>query len=159
MRFLSLPLRYMASGAVVVLLALIQPSLALATAATFTFPISRVDTNPCTGETIPVTGTLHVDVVTNASTSGNFLVHESDKESVTGTALQTGASYVGETEAVFDYTVAAGSTYTHDLTVLMIRQGETLPADDYYVHTLMHMTVDANGVPTATVDNPTLTCR
>src|SRR5690348_9734176 len=86
------------------LLLLALPGSALAAASTFTFPVNRVDTNPCTGETVVVSGTLHVNVATNVSMSGNFLIHESDKESVSGTAPATGAKYLGETSTSFDYT-------------------------------------------------------
>src|SRR4051794_20138931 len=102
--------------------------------------------------------TLHVTVGTEAAASGNFHVDESDTESVKGAALVSGAPYVGHTETSYDYDLGPGSEHTSELSVVLVRQAETVPNDDFHEHVLMHQTVNAAGVPTASVDFERSSC-
>jgi hypothetical protein len=141
----------------VLALLLVLSNAAPATAATFVFPVDRLDESPCTSELVAVTGTVHVNLDTNSPGSGDY--RESTTESVKGTGVLSGARYVGHTNTMSSYHVGPGSTYTHVLTTHLIRQAETAPKDDYFVHTVMHITSDAAGVPSVSIESPTLTCK
>jgi len=88
------------------------------------------------------------------SSSGNYTMQDTSKVSLKGTAVVSGAQYIGEDEFSFSNTgqlptPGQRTEFSVIRTVLMIRQGETLPNDDFYTFVRMHMTIDANGVPTA----------
>jgi hypothetical protein len=141
------------------LLALLLPGAALASAFTFTFPLTRDGTDPCTGETVVLQGTAHQEINVTASSSGNYTAGDTSKVSLKGVAPVSGAQYVGEDQSSFSNTGPLPMEITSVQSVLMIRQGETLPADDFYQFVKVHMTVNANGVPTADVSMLNAQCK
>ena len=118
----------------------------------------------CTGESVALEGTEHT--TTEASTSsGKLQFHVTDHTSAMSAVTLSGARYVysdttsDTTTADFD---SVPSEFTSERTMVLNRVGEDgglIAGDDMYIHTLVHVTVNANGVPTADVGNFTAECR
>ena len=53
----------------------------------------------------------------------------------------------GQAEFVDENNVAAGFDLTKEYTVNIIRQGESVPTDDFRLRYTTHLTVNAQGVP------------
>jgi hypothetical protein len=147
----------------VALLVLALPApLALATGFTFTTtePFPPIN-DPCpanNGELLTGTRTEHLEI--NVTANGNlFHIHSTQKDQYNLVGMVSGAQYGGGAEFVLDENVAAGVEDTSIQTILITRQTNLIPNDDWFLHQTFHVTVNANGVPTASVDNFRFECR
>jgi hypothetical protein len=115
--------------------------------------------NPCNGDTIALTGDLHVLVsfTINANQiSGKSLAQP---QGVSGTDLTTGAEYraTGVTQDQFGGSLTNGQyqeTFINRFDI--VGQGS---APSYLVHETAHVTINANGTVTANFDNFSLSCK
>ena len=127
-----------------------------------TFPIELFVFVPCAnggaGEVIDVSGPLHEVFRLTQSSSGNFSLYIHDQpQGVSGVGLTTGAKYqaTGITEQSFHFNgLPFNTTFVNNFN--MIGQG---PGNNFKVHENFHLTVNANGVLTAFVDNFSITCN
>jgi hypothetical protein len=135
-----------------------------------TTPIATATENPCTGEPVTLTGTYHFTSnysVTVDETGTHFHSLESKKFSLSGTATLTGARYQNEQQQMSEengtFTVDTGvlAPYesTNEMTMLLIRQGETTRQDDFYVKIIAHITYNASGVVTVSGATVNVFCR
>lgn len=129
-----------------------------------TFPFMATAYNECTDEFIAVEGNLHM--TTRLHTSGDRL-HFGMTEHMTGvkgTAMGSGARYtmmdVVNTQSNSTGFAPSESTFerTHNLTRLG-EDGSFVPGDDLRVHTIVHITMNANGVVTADKSEARVDCR
>ena len=159
-RFIARPGRASARAAILLLALGALPAVALAAAEQVTVPVSPgVLAHPCTGELVAVTGTIHTTFRTTESSSGNLSVTTtSNTQGVSGTGVVSGAKYTLAETAMSSFTVAKGSTTTNINSLRFVRNGETGLPDDFTLHVRYHLTVNANGVPTAMVDELSATC-
>jgi hypothetical protein len=146
----------------VALLALALPApVALATGFTFTTTEPFLINDPCPanyGEQLTGTRTEHLEI--NVTINGNlFHIHSTQKDQYDLVGMVSGAQYGGGAEFVLDENVAAGVEDTLIETILITRQTNLIPNDDWFLHQMFHVTVNANGVPTASVDNFRFECR
>jgi hypothetical protein len=126
------------------------------------FPIDLVVFVPCAnggaGELIEVSGPLHVLMQLTISSSGNVSVYSHfQPQGITGTGFTTGAKYQGTgiTESKDNFNgLPISSTFVNNF--YMIGQG---PGNNYKVHETLHYTINANGTPTAYIDNFFVTCK
>jgi len=140
----------------IALLALAWPaSVALATSYTFTItePFSIPDPCPAnSGEMLVGTRTWHQEF--NVVVNGNlFHLHSTEKDQYSLVGALSLAQYQGGAEFINDFNVAAGVQDSVIQTIQIMRQGQTIQNDDFFLHQTLHVTVNANGVPTATVNN------
>jgi hypothetical protein len=139
-------------------------------AAAFAVPVSAhaetvtqiVDFNSfvtaCNGDTIALSGQLLIVQTTTATPSGGFVVSvHFQPQGISGTDLQTGTAYrgTGVTRDIVVTTPAGGTTETF---VNLFRVQATAGADSFIVSQLVHFTVSATGVLTASVDKSSTSC-
>jgi len=127
---------------------------AVSTTAPFTFTATNICVVP--PEDFVGTGTLHVVVSANLSTSGMVQSHlQANLQGLQATAIASGKKYQvpeSSTESYeFDTPDPAPFHTTFEFIVQFIRIGEDgtyLLGDDFYEHFLAHATVNANGIVT-----------
>jgi hypothetical protein len=134
---------------------------------TFDTPFEGPVVNDCTGETVVMSGTAHNKVTNNSSTSGIKSQIEYNLTGVQGTTA-TGVRYVMNSQTSdiehADFDPSSNAQITMEQTINMIRQGETgtlltTTGDDFQLHVIEHLTMNANGVPTSAKDDLNATCR
>lgn len=116
--------------------------------------------SPCTAESVSLRGQAHLVLSVTEDAAGGFrLVFHAD-EHVRGSTAG-GVRYVGSNTHTHRTNLTPGGTITHTDRVHLnvIRQGEGVADDDFYLHAIYHITVNANGEPTVEVDRTFVTCR
>ena len=124
-----------------------------------TIPFTGNIINPCNGDTVTFSGTLHVvnTMTTNAS-GGTHLKTHINYQNVTGTGSPSGINYrVGTvSNDVVNDNDGPQNTATVISTVKLIAPGSAL---NYFMRTVLHVTVNANGETTSTVEEVSAECR
>ena len=111
---------------------------------------------PCVPENVTVTGDLHIVNHTTVNPDGSFhVVSHFNPQGVSGTGDVTGNKYQGTGVTMTEFNVNAGSQFTFVNNFRFIGQG---PGNNSTVHQNVHVTVNANGVTTSTVDNFSVEC-
>jgi hypothetical protein len=125
---------------------------------TFHVP-ANVQTNPCfPTDVVNLSGDIHVVITTTASRGGGYRVNNHLNSELSGVSITTGTKYVNS-ETQDDAWYARPpfpAVHTHTYEFLLVSQSGT---QNYVLHMTMHETVDANGVPTATVDRFKMDCQ
>jgi hypothetical protein len=117
-------------------------------------PPTAVLSDPCTGEQVHVTGTIHlVTVVTLDANGGTHTEMHFNVQGVSGVGLTSGTRYRGiHTETHSSNTAGpAPSEFTTRINIMLISEGgsSNLTIRD----ALLHVTVNANGTVTASIDH------
>jgi hypothetical protein len=116
-------------------------------------------TNLCNGDQVTFSGDLHVvNSLTTDPNGGTHLKTHINYQNVTGTGSPSGLSYNVRTvtNEVTNDADGAQSSATVISTVKLNAQG---PALDYFLRTVIHVTVNANGQTTSTVQEVSIECR
>ena len=124
-------------------LGFLGPSRVLAEGAThFNSSFSFVDTDPCTGEVIVVTGEFQEVDHVSASDRGLHISAHLDAKG-TAVVVSTGAEYsFNEIIGVIDNNrFGCGLTETHNTRILLRAPGGT---PNFFLHTVLHITQTAN---------------
>lgn len=109
------------------------------------------------GEIVDLSGTLHVVFDTTLNNSGGFHTKAHfQPQGVTGIGRTSGDKYqaTGVTQQNFNGNVGTQFTFVNNFRI--IGQG---PGNNFLVHQLVHITVNANGEVTAFVDNSSIECK
>lgn len=145
---------------IAITLAGVTPATAAVTA-NLSIPLDLFVFVPCAaggaGEMVELTGPLHVVMALTANQAGGFtVVAHFQPQGVSGIGFTTGLRYnaTGETDETF--TVNAGQTDTFVNNFKIIGQG---PNNNFMVHENVHITINANGIVTASVDNLSVLCQ
>jgi hypothetical protein len=150
-----------AALAVVVLAAL--ASVTAAQAAVITnqiIPINLIVFVPCanggTGELVDLSGNLHDMFATTVNGNHFSMKYMDNPQGVSGTGETTGDSYqaTGVTQGQTSGNVGFEDTYINNFRI--IGHG---PGNNFLVHETYHVTVNANGDVTASVDNFSVDCK
>jgi hypothetical protein len=125
---------------------------------TFHVP-AQVEINPCTpGDIVNLSGDIHVVITTTVAAKGSYHVTNKLNSQLSGASILTGLKYTNSTESEEDWFARppfpAVHTHTYDFDLI-----SSTGFDNYVLHMTMHETVNANGVPTATVDNFSMDCK
>jgi hypothetical protein len=115
--------------------------------------------NPCNGDQVTFSGTLHVvNSMTTDASGGTHLKTHLNYQDVTGTGAPSGITYRVRTvtNEVVNDNDGEQSEATVISTVKLIAQG---PALNYFLRTVLHVTVNANGETTSTVQEVGFECR
>ena len=121
------------------------------------FPYSWTGPNPCNGDVLTLTGTSHI--ITHATLNGNG-AHIDEHFMSDGTGQGAPPSfkeYSGSADDRYQSNMLTITTVLNEDHRMLVR-GPTR-ADDFFFHTVYHITVNANGVPTATVDKYDARCK
>ena len=115
-------------------------------------------TSSCTGEVVFIEGTLHTVSHTTIDTNGMY--HATDQYHLQGQGegLDSGDKYFYDDtfSGHANFTGALDQTFTE--TFKLTRLGSASATDDYNVKAVIHVTVNANGEVTATVENVEFVC-
>ncbi len=115
--------------------------------------------NQCNGDTVTFSGTLHAtNSMTTDASGGTHLKTHMNYQDVTGTGTPSGVNYrVGTvSNEVVNDNDGPQSTATVISTVKLIAQGPTL---NYFLRVVLHVTINANGETTSTVQEAGFECR
>ena len=129
---------------------------AATTSTVMPFPTPTI-TNPCNGEDVNVSGNVHMTIgVTTDGNGGSHLRIHINNQDVSGIGVDTGSRY--QIPTTLDSSAYFGSATTMTLTVnaRVVAQGST---PNFNMRELIHVTVNANGVTTASIDNPSMDCN
>jgi hypothetical protein len=113
------------------------------------------------GELVDLTGDLHALFIVNISSAGSVIVKtQFNPQGVIATGEITGNKYqgTGVTQSISTYDGITSFPYTVSFinNYRLIGQGS---GANYLVHSNTHVTVNANGMVTATVDNTRIECK
>jgi hypothetical protein len=122
-----------------------------------TVPTGVVTTNPCNDDVVPLVGSTHTVLTSTQSSSGNFRNDLDVSSRWEGVGTPSGLKYVGS-ETYHDTFLLANplpfeTTFYQEFDVI-----SQTSADNYRLRLQFHITVNANGVVTADVSNPSSTC-
>jgi len=115
--------------------------------------------NQCNGDTVTFSGTLHVvNTMTTDGSGGTHLKTHSNYQDVTGTGVPSGITYrVGTvSNEVVNDNDGPQSNATVISTVKLIAPGAAL---NYFMRIVLHITINANGETTSTVQESGFECR
>jgi hypothetical protein len=125
----------------------------------FSFTVFVPCANGGAGEDVFVSGTLHVLTHQTISSSGNVQVKvHFQPQGATGVGQTTGDTYhaTGVTQEEFNQNGTYPFTDTFVNNFRLIGPG---PNNNLLIHENLHITINANGVVTAFVDNFSIECR
>lgn len=113
--------------------------------------------NDGAGEVVLLSGPLHIIVHTTLDARGGaHLKLHFQPQGISGTGQTTGDRYQATGVTQEHLNLKKGETYTRVNNFRMIGQG---PGNNFLVHETFHVTINANGVLTAWVDNFTVECK
>jgi hypothetical protein len=124
-----------------------------------TIPFTSTLPNPCNGDLVTFQGNMHVtNHVTFDASGGYHLKTHVNYQNVSGTGTPSGNTYNVRTTT--NETVNDNDGPQYETTVIqnvkLITQG---PALNYFLQTVFHITVNANGQTTSTVEEAKVQCR
>lgn len=127
---------------------------------TFQFPL-LIDMNTCSTppEPVALSGDMHIVVTSTSDSSGGYhMTTSSNTQSVTGTGLISGLKYSSSTSDSDEWHAGTPFPQTHTMThnYVLNSQGGTA---NTVMKITFHVTVNANGIPTAYVDNVKSGCQ
>ena len=122
-----------------------------------TFPSALTIPNPCNNDIVVLTGQNHLLVHSTAATSGNVEFFVDLSSNYAGFGTPSGVNYQGDQDA---FTAVSAQnplpivfTISNDI-LLESATGQ----DNFKLRITFHITIAANGVPTASIDNFSTTC-
>ena len=122
-------------------------------------PFTSSAFNPCNSDSVTFSGTLHVtNTLTTDADGGTHLKTHLNYQDVTGTGVPSGVTY--NVRTVRNEVTNDNDGPQYETTVIsttrLIAHG---PALDFYLRTVIHITVNANGETTSTVQEVSFECR
>jgi len=125
------------------------------------FPIAITVFVPCAdggaGELVVLEGDLHVLLTITENANHLSIKNHSQPQGVSGTGLTTGDKYQGTGVTQDHFSANRGAeTFTFVNNFRVIGQG---PGNNFLVHQVFHVTINANGEVTGTVDNFSVECK
>jgi hypothetical protein len=112
--------------------------------------------NPCTPtDFVNFHGTLHMVMNVTTDTRGGYHVGMEKNWVLSGESVTTGIDYRGSQTDIDSVYIGSGMTTTTVDDIQLISQAST---ENFLAHANTHLSVNAAGVPTATVDNVRLEC-
>ena len=113
--------------------------------------------NPCTDEPVALHGDLHILIATRTDQGGNVHYLSTWNASYSGSGLISGTPYRASERKQESWTASRfPASHTATSVVKLISKGA---APNAFLSTTVTTTIDANGVPTETVDAVVVTCR
>jgi hypothetical protein len=120
---------------------------------------ASVQTNPCfLTDVVNLSGDIHIVITTTADSAGGYRVNNHLNSQLSGVSITTGTKYVNSENKDDEWYARPPfpAVHTHTYDFLLLSQSNT---PNYVLHMTMHETVNANGVPTATVDKFSMDCQ
>jgi hypothetical protein len=120
---------------------------------------TSVQTNPCfPTDVVNLSGNIHIVITTTSDRAGGYRVNNHLDSELKGVSITTGTKYENSENQDDEWFARPPfpAIHTHTYDFLLVSQNNT---PNYVLHMTMHETVNANGVPTATVDNFSMGCQ
>jgi hypothetical protein len=120
---------------------------------------ASVQTNPCfPTDVVNLSGDIHIVITTTADSNGGYSVTSHLNSQLSGVSITTGTKYVNSENQEDEWYARPPfpAIHTHTYDFLLVSQSNT---PNYVLHMTMHETVNAQGVPTATVDSFSMDCQ
>lgn len=136
-----------------------QPALAENVTNTTIHVPASVQTNPCfPTDVVNLSGDIHIVITTTADSAGGYRVNNHLNSQLSGVSITTGTKYVNSEDQDDEWYARPPfpAIHTHTYDFLLLSQSNT---PNYVLHMTMHETVNANGIPTAVVDNFSMDCK
>ncbi|HEX8337256.1 MAG TPA: hypothetical protein VF621_11045 [Pyrinomonadaceae bacterium] len=122
-------------------------------------PFASTLTNPCNGDLVTFSGTLHVvNSMTTDASGGTHLRTHINYQNVTGTGTPSGLTYKVRT-ITNEVSNDADGPQSNATVISIVKLTAQGPALDFYLRTVLHVTVNANGETTSTVEETSIECR
>jgi hypothetical protein len=141
----------------------IQSATAANVVNTTTHVPASVQTNPCfPTDVVNLSGDIHTVITTTTDSAGGYRVNTHINSQLSGVSIPpsipTGTKYVNSENQEDEWYAGAPfpTVHTHTYDFLLVSQSNT---PNYVLHMTMHETVNAQGVPTATVDGFSMGCQ
>jgi hypothetical protein len=122
-------------------------------------PFNSVLANPCQPEDVQFSGSLHtLFVFVGDGAGGGHFKLTTNAQGISGTGTATGARYQSTGSENSVAVLTAGGTITESVTssFLIVGQGDV---PNFRLIVTQHITINANGEPTAVVDHVTTSCQ
>jgi hypothetical protein len=111
---------------------------------------------PCASDFVQLSGNVHFAMATTTDSTGGFhVISEFNPQGVSGVSTITGDKYQGTGVTEQEFNTKPGYETTFVNRFFIIGQG---PGNNYLVHETVHITINANGVPTVVFDNFGIDC-
>ena len=157
----KLPRLLVITLSIVMTLAMVSPALASATVFhdDFDVPEDYTEFSPCAGEDIHFSGAYHVEIQTTIDAGGGFHTQfTANDNNFSGVGVSSGTQYrrVGATNQTINFSGQAPYETTFTNSFNFIGQGAS---NNTLLIATFHVTINANGEVTASVDNSKLVCK
>jgi hypothetical protein len=123
-----------------------------------TFPSALTTTNPCNGDSVALTGDSHLLVHETQAASGNFEFYIDITSNYAGAAAPSGVAYQGSTRVYQNFSsqgpLPIVLTFYNDVLL-----HSATNVDNFTLRVHFHFTLNANGTPSASIDDFTTTCN
>jgi hypothetical protein len=120
---------------------------------------AQVEINPCfPADVVNLSGDIHIVITSTSAGNGSYRLNNHLNSQLKGNSITTDTKYVNSENNEDEWYARPPfpAVHTHTYDFLLVSQSGT---DDYVLHMTMHETVNANGVPTATVDKFSMDCK
>lgn len=121
-------------------------------------PVSIAVDIPCAGETVELSGNLHILFLLTPDAAGGLLLKSHfQPQGISGFGLTTGVKYqaTGETQEETHFkTLPFEDTFVNNFKI--VGQG---PGNNLLIHENFHITVNGKGIVTVLHDNVSVSCR
>lgn len=121
-------------------------------------PVATTLYNPCNGDVVPLTGVSHVVFHSTDATSGNFHVYVDMTNNYAGLGVPSGVNYQASERHLSDFSTQNPLPFVQT-TYIDQNLVSSTGTDNFTFTFQMHTTVNANGEPTATIDNFSQECK
>lgn len=124
-----------------------------------TVPVNSGLFNPCNGDQVTFSGTAHiVNTMTTDASGGTHLKTHINYQNVTGTGVPSGITYNVRTISN-EVTNDADGPQSNATVISIVKLNAQGPALNFYLRVVFHITVNANGQTTSTVQETSIECR
>lgn len=121
-------------------------------------PWAQEEENPCTGDLVTMQGTTHYLFNVVANENGGYHLYTRSNSKGTGLGAPSGYTYKVSEEFAYSEQNPQGEQFTlHQVERLLILAPKSV--DNYIRHMVFKLTVNANGVPTASFERAFTECR
>jgi hypothetical protein len=113
--------------------------------------------NPCTGDLVSLSGTMHIVYYVRSDQQGGFHVNQLVDEKLSGQGVLSGDGYQGNDS--FDHSWYARPPFpTTDTVVHQVVLASRSGSDNFLMRYRLHTTIAVTGVPTARMSDVALEC-
>ena len=143
--------------ALLAIVTMIAPPLAWGATTSTVIPAPSPILNPCNGESVDLSGNIHMTLgLTTDGSGGSHFRSHINNQGVSGIGATTGSRYQIPSTGDTSLYLGSATTFTMTLDNRVVAQGST---PNFSFREVFHITIDANGVPAASVFDLQTACQ